>query len=615
MYSYFRKFENANPGDPKGLFEGQELASLNLPVEETPDMPYDPPSKWVSVESMGATGGDDTDDTRAIQAALNACDGKEKNTVYFRSPGEYYISEGLKVPAGVKRLIFFWGGRINSERLMPEDGSQFIIAEPSEDPVIFEDYFQHVNGNRGYFMDHAAERTVICRNFRGSRDFSNYKHTSPNRETRLFLENTCHMIGEGSWFDNVCYARWINTETADKVEFLNSGGRLWVLGYKCESAAINFRTVNGGYTEVLGGIINQYRSNDELYNASHVFELVDASGSFISCASGPDDHDYEVIVRETRNGETRTLLKTDFPVRENNKIHVPLFAGYVQGHSGSPLFPPELTRFEPHEKNPIFTAGADTAWDRQIRERGWIMKEDNEWRMYYTGYDGTQTGLRKLGLALSPDGIDWERASEFPLYDSIWVEDVCVIRHEDSYYLFAEGRPRAHWMTSEDGISWSPQGSLQIYTTAGEEQLQGGATPTVYIEEDGTWYLFYQNTGGVWMASSDHPRSWTNVKDEPVIRAGPEVYDRDKLATDQVFKYRGRYYMFYHGRSERPGPSPQHNTHLAVSDDLINWTKYPGNPVIGDGMSSGIVVHDGKGWRLYTMHDKVRLFWTVEVKK
>lgn len=291
-----------------------------------------------------------------------------------------------------------------------------------------------------------------------------------------------------------------------------------------------------------------------------------------------------------------------------------MIAGITACQTGSPLFPPELTGFTPHDENPVFTAGADTAWDRQIRERGWIIREENLWRMYYTGYDGSQTGLRKLGYATSTDGINWQRTSSEPMYDSAWVEDVCVFSYKDSYYLFAEGKPRAHWMSSPDGFNWKDEGPLLILTTTGEEQLQGGATPTVYIEEDGTWYLFYQNTGGVWLASTKDPSSWTNIKDEPVIQAGPEVYDRDKLATDQVIKYKGRYYMYYHGRSERPGPSPLHNTHLAVSEDLVNWTKYPGNPVIGDGMSSGIVIHDGERWRLYTMHDQVRLFWAGEGK-
>ena len=274
----------------------------------------------------------------------------------------------------------------------------------------------------------------------------------------------------------------------------------------------------------------------------------------------------------------------------------------------SELFPPELVKFEVYEGNPIFAAGDKDSWDRQIRERGWIRKEGSLWRMYYTGYDSTEEGLRMLGYATSSDGIHWERAADNPIHSDRWVEDVCVVSHDGLYYLFAEGEPRSHWMTSTDGVKWTPQGELNIHNTKGERTRVGAATPCVFVDDDdGSWNLYYQNTGGVWYARGDGPEKWTNVIDEPVIHAGPEWYDSNKAATDQVFKHKGRYYMYYHGR----GKKQIYETYLAVSEDKLNWQKYPGNPVIGNNYSSGITVHDGERFRMYTMHDAVRLFWST----
>jgi hypothetical protein len=50
-----------------------------------------------------------------------------------------------------------------------------------------------------------------------------------------------------------------------------------------------------------------------------------------------------------------------------------------------------------------------------------------------------------------------------------------------------------------------------------------------------------------------------------------------------------------------------------VSDDLVHWLKYPGNPVVPvnqalPGASSGMVVHDGTQFRLYTTHPDVRVY-------
>ena len=66
-------------------------------------------------------------------------------------------------------------------------------------------------------------------------------------------------------------------------------------------------------------------------------------------------------------------------------------------------FPAELVKFVPYRKAPVFTA-AKGQWDAMIRERGWIMKEDNLWKLYYTGY-ATKDGLRMLGYATSKDGF------------------------------------------------------------------------------------------------------------------------------------------------------------------------------------------------------------------
>jgi hypothetical protein len=47
---------------------------------------------------------------------------------------------------------------------------------------------------------------------------------------------------------------------------------------------------------------------------------------------------------------------------------------------------------------------------------------------------------------------------------------------------------------------------------------------------------------------------------------------------------------------------------------LIHWEKYARNPLfpIAENKSSGIVVHDGKQFRLYTMHDKVDVHLQVQ---
>jgi sucrose-6-phosphate hydrolase SacC (GH32 family) len=273
-------------------------------------------------------------------------------------------------------------------------------------------------------------------------------------------------------------------------------------------------------------------------------------------------------------------------------------------------FPPELVRFTPYKVNPVFTA-AKGQWDAAIRERGWILREGDVYKLWYTGYDGTKDGQRMLGYATSPDGIAWTRHAKTPLARDHWVEDMMIVKHDGKYYMFAEGREdRAHLLDSSDGIDWKRVGQLDIRLKSGKPIADGPfGTPTAWLE-NGRWHLFYErNDQGIWLATSADLKVWTNVQDEPVMKPGPGDYDKDLIAVNQIIKHQGRYYAYYHG-SARTGPKKGlWSTNLATSTDLVNWEKYPGNPLlpIDANKSSGIVVHDGERYRLYTMHPSVYL--------
>jgi hypothetical protein len=95
------------------------------------------------------------------------------------------------------------------------------------------------------------------------------------------------------------------------------------------------------------------------------------------------------------------------------------------------------------------------------------------------------------------------------------------------------------------------------------------------------------------------------VQDQPVIKKGPGVYDRFGVALNQVIKHNGNYYGYYHGTALEDWS--EWSTNVAVSKDLVHWQKYPGNPILKDNKSSGILVFDGAQYRLYTMHPEVHL--------
>ncbi len=283
-------------------------------------------------------------------------------------------------------------------------------------------------------------------------------------------------------------------------------------------------------------------------------------------------------------------------------------------------FPKEMVDFVPYKANPVFEGTGSDTWDKQIRERGYIIFENGIYKMWYSGYKGEDIDPKYLGYATSSDGINWDRHPENPIFSEKWTEDMFVIRDEDKYYMYAEGENDiAHLLTSDDGVNWNEEGDLDLRLTNGEPINPGPyGTPTVWIE-NGKWYLFYErNDEGIWLAESKDHITWTNIQDDPVLKMGPGKYDAGAVAVNQVVKFKGKYYMFYHGSSNPDWADPASQalwtSNVAMSTDLIHWVKYPENPIVEGDHSSPIMVFDGNRFRLYTMHASAWLYYSKETE-
>jgi hypothetical protein len=276
-------------------------------------------------------------------------------------------------------------------------------------------------------------------------------------------------------------------------------------------------------------------------------------------------------------------------------------------------FPPELVNWTAWPANPIFTAEGPGHWEVKIRERGWILHEGDAWKLWFTGYDGTRAGFKLLGYATSSDGVHWKRSAKNPIYREHWVEDMSIVHHGDTYFMFAESENDNHaeMLTSKSGIDWKWIGNLDVRQTDKDKIARRPCgTPTVWVEGD-TWYLMYEwMDKGVWLATSKEPMSlvWRDVQEEPVLSPGPDSYDKELIAVNQVIKFKGVYYAFYHGSGTGAAVPRTWTTDIARSTDRVNWQKYSGNPIVKDNKSSGMVVPTAGGFRLYTMHDQVDLF-------
>ena len=282
----------------------------------------------------------------------------------------------------------------------------------------------------------------------------------------------------------------------------------------------------------------------------------------------------------------------------------------LTGTSSAQDLPVAFRAFKSAADAPVFTSSPGD-WDALIRERGWIMKDGEKYVLWYTGYNQDLQPLSmKLGYATSPDGITWTRHAQNPIFDDVWVEDMMIVKHNETLYMFAEGaKDQPQLLKSTDGIAWQRIGTLDVRRTDGTKIAAGPCgTPTAFFE-DGTWYLYYERRDqGIWLATSKDMSVWTNVSDEPLIVPGPDDYDNLMIAMNQVIKYEGRYYAVLHGTGSPTKPRDW-CTYIAVSDNLRAWEKCSCGPLlpVHENKSSGQLVHDGRQFRLYTMHARIDL--------
>ncbi len=298
-----------------------------------------------------------------------------------------------------------------------------------------------------------------------------------------------------------------------------------------------------------------------------------------------------------------------------------------------PEFPPHLIKalqqMQPMSRTPVFS-GASDRWDAVIRERGWVMFDNGQYKMWYTGYDGQRSSIKQLGMATSADGLSWQRWSPEPLLPHQWIEDMMVVRHQGNYWMFAEGQDDiAQGYRSVDGLKWQPMGALDIRQVNGQPIAPGPrGTPTVFIQGD-DWYLFYERRdAGIWLAkarpsadvrSSDVNSSefastrqtlpvWQNLQDEPIMGLRDRDYDQTMIALNQIVPVATGYLAMFHSSSDAEAPR-RWVCSAAYSPDLLHWVKLD-QPLtkVEQNESSGLLVESPTGWRFYTMHGQVRVY-------
>ncbi len=301
-------------------FEQRQYKSLSLPIKSAPD--EEAYSRTVYSDAYGTAADGVQNDTSAIQAAVNS----GADCIVFQ-PGTYLINDSIFIPETVRKIDFSYCNFISGKDIeQRENAGIFVVAGEGERPLFLENVFawEKMYG-RFRFIHHASRRTLVLRNIHTQTCAMYFNSVSGGI---VFVENCACTVGDEMYRDIPCFCfsgqkvwmRNVNPERAS-VEILNDHSTVWILGFKTEGTGTSFKTINGGKTEVLGGIIslghNEMRPaviNDN----SDVTVIASTNGLAMS-------HTYPVAVMEVQGNEKRVLAEEVFPLRIMKNYKIPLY--------------------------------------------------------------------------------------------------------------------------------------------------------------------------------------------------------------------------------------------------------------------------------------------------
>lgn len=260
--------------------------SLNLPVLETPEVPWDPLPAWSGPHRFGATPNASADCSLAVQKAIDS----GAPTLYFPN-GTWTLSQPVVLRGRVRRVI---GCEARLVLDLPPGVPAFRI-EDGEPPVVLFERLDVVSGRRSPLFEKSTRRTLVVR------DSSGVHGRSVPGNGDLFLEN---VSSSGPWvFERErVFARQLHV-AYEGTKIVNTNATVWIFGLTTELPGTLIRTVGGGKTELLGGLCISTGS----WKSDPMFVVEDSIATFNIAEASFNRAPYQTIVKETRKGKTLSL--------------------------------------------------------------------------------------------------------------------------------------------------------------------------------------------------------------------------------------------------------------------------------------------------------------------
>jgi hypothetical protein len=198
-----------------------------------------------------------------------------------------------------------------------------------------------------------------------------------------------------------------------------------------------------------------------------------------------------------------------------------------------------------------------------------LMKKDDSFYLYYSGFQRTERVPYMLfaGMAMSRDGIHFERYSQSPILDrnpeELFLRSAPTILFEDGLYKLwyasavgwttVNGQPYPQYHIrhahSRDAIHWQTEAAPSI--DFGDDDEFGLARPWIFKENNQytLWYSIRSRSRPyrVGKAISKDGLNWQRVDDEISISVSAEGWDSEMICYPTVIELNNQKLMFYNG--------------------------------------------------------------------
>jgi predicted GH43/DUF377 family glycosyl hydrolase len=252
-------------------------------------------------------------------------------------------------------------------------------------------------------------------------------------------------------------------------------------------------------------------------------------------------------------------------------------------------------------RNPVLSGGAAGTWNRHIFMPCVLYNSDSSrYEMWFGATYGTTSDYRpyRFGFASSKDGVHWTAYPSAVLeptpgsWDAYSIEEPMVIRENRQYKMWYSGIPTSSWdktsigyATSTDGIHWTKYAGNPVMSPGTAAWEAGMVYSCSVMPSPGgykMWYAGYSwnNTADIGCAFSIDGINWQrDTVNNPILTRGAMgQWDCPFIIVPQVCRIGSTYFLWYLGMNS--DGSVRHGGLAASTDGGITWDKFAQNPVL-----------------------------------